>query len=45
MEIAIVPDDMQAIQSKLKEWAKATKLDLILTMGGTVFSPRDVTLE
>jgi molybdopterin adenylyltransferase len=44
-ETAIVPDDMQAIQSKLKEWADTTKLDLILTTGGTGFSPRDVTPE
>lgn len=44
-EIAIVPDDSEAIQSKLKEWSDESKLDLILTTGGTGFSARDVTPE
>ena len=45
IETAIVPDDMEAIQSQLKDWADNSKLDLILTTGGTGFSPRDVTPE
>jgi gephyrin len=44
-ETAIVPDNTEAIQSKLKEWADNAQLDLILTTGGTGFSPRDVTPE
>jgi molybdenum cofactor synthesis domain-containing protein len=44
-KVAIVPDDMDAIQSQLKEWTDTSKLHLILTTGGTGFSPRDVTPE
>jgi molybdopterin adenylyltransferase len=45
VETAIVPDEMDAIQSKLKEWTDTSKLDLILTTGGTGFALRDVTPE
>jgi len=41
---AIVPDDLEAIQSKLSAWCKAG-VDMILTTGGTGMSPRDVTPE
>jgi molybdenum cofactor synthesis domain-containing protein len=44
-QTAIVPDDMLAIQAKLKEWSDTAQLDLILTTGGTGFAPRDVTPE
>jgi molybdopterin adenylyltransferase len=44
-QTAIVADDIQAIQAKLKEWSDTAHLDLILTTGGTGFSPRDVTPE
>lgn len=44
-ETAIVPDDIEAIQSKIKDWADNSQLNLILTTGGTGFSPRDVTPE
>ena len=44
-EKAIVPDESNAIQLKLKEWSDDLKLDLILTTGGTGFSSRDVTPE
>jgi molybdopterin adenylyltransferase len=43
----IVPDDIQTIQAKLKEWCATSTntVDLILTAGGTGFAPRDVTPE
>jgi molybdenum cofactor synthesis domain-containing protein len=41
----IIPDDQYAIQSLLTEWADDSSLDLILSTGGTGFSPRDVTPE
>jgi molybdenum cofactor synthesis domain-containing protein len=42
-----VPDETSAIVPLLLEWADAGSLDLnlILTTGGTGFSPRDVTPE
>ena len=46
VQTAIVPDDIQAIQDKLKEWTSGeAALDLVLTTGGTGFAPRDVTPE
>ena len=42
---AIVPDDSTAIQQTLLEWTDHAKIQLILTTGGTGFSPRDVTPE
>jgi molybdenum cofactor synthesis domain-containing protein len=41
----IVPDDRVAIQETLAGWADAGQVDVILTTGGTGFSPRDVTPE
>lgn len=41
----IVPDDVHAIQSQVKAWAADIGVDVILTTGGTGFSPRDVTPE
>ncbi|XP_064406979.1 gephyrin-like isoform X2 [Halichondria panicea] len=40
-----VPDQVNAIQEVLREWADELGLSLILTTGGTGFSPRDVTPE
>ncbi len=45
MEYVIVPDEQEVIQDKLIEFTDLKKLDLILTTGGTGFSPRDVTPE
>lgn len=44
-EVCIVPDERDSIESKLREWADSSKIDLILTTGGTGFAPRDVTPE
>jgi molybdenum cofactor synthesis domain-containing protein len=41
---AVVSDDQTGIESQLVTWA-ADHLDLILTTGGTGFSPRDHTPE
>ncbi len=41
----VLPDDQEAIAAKLREWADDARLDLVLTTGGTGFSPRDVTPE
>lgn len=42
---SLLPDERSAIQSILSEWAGSGELDVILTTGGTGFSPRDVTPE
>ena len=41
----IVPDEEEAILKEIKHMADDLKVDLILTTGGTGFSPRDVTPE
>jgi molybdenum cofactor synthesis domain-containing protein len=41
----IVPDEISTIESTLMEWCKSGEVDVILTTGGTGFSPRDVTPE
>ena len=40
-----VPDDQRAIAKTLAEWADSKTADIVLTTGGTGFSPRDVTPE
>ncbi|MFQ5340522.1 MAG: MogA/MoaB family molybdenum cofactor biosynthesis protein [Anaerolineae bacterium] len=42
---SLVPDDVQQIRDVLIHWADEVKLDLILTTGGTGFSPFDLTPE
>jgi molybdenum cofactor synthesis domain-containing protein len=42
---AIVPDERSTIAGTLLNWADDVELDLVLTTGGTGFSPRDVTPE
>ncbi|MBU0650948.1 MogA/MoaB family molybdenum cofactor biosynthesis protein [bacterium] len=41
----VVPDEEDKIIEQLKLFADDLKLDLILTTGGTGFSPRDITPE
>jgi molybdopterin adenylyltransferase len=41
----VVPDEREAIVAALVEWSDAERLDLILTTGGTGFTPRDITPE
>lgn len=41
----IVPDDVDAIRAWLQPWIDNSAIDLIVTTGGTGFSPRDVTPE
>ncbi len=45
VEYVIIPDEQEIIKNKLIEFSDVKKLDLILTTGGTGFSPRDVTPE
>ena len=41
----IVPDEMDIIKSELLKCADELKISLVLTTGGTGFSPRDITPE
>lgn len=41
----IVPDDAEAIRAQVQSWASDPAVDVIITTGGTGFSPRDVTPE
>lgn len=42
---AIVTDDVEAIRAQVRAWADDEGVDVILSTGGTGFSPRDVTPE
>lgn len=42
---ALLPDDEVSIRETLVSWAESREMDVILTTGGTGFSPRDVTPE
>ena len=42
---AVVPDDFQQIVDQLIYWADSGDFQVILTTGGTGFSPRDITPE
>ncbi len=45
VDYRIVPDELDAIRDALIDMADRERLDLVLTTGGTGFSPRDVTPE
>ena len=42
---AIVSDDVEAIRGRVRAWVADERVDVILSTGGTGFSPRDVTPE
>lgn len=41
----IVKDEIDAIRAMIERWTKDSQVDVIITTGGTGFSPRDVTPE
>lgn len=42
---AIAADDIEAIQGLVQTWADDPRIEVVITTGGTGFSPRDVTPE
>ena len=42
---AIIKDEVQMIVLKLREWIENTKIDIVITSGGTGVTGRDVTPE
>ncbi len=44
-KMEIIPDDFLTIKDLLSRWADGGDLDVVLTSGGTGFSPRDITPE
>lgn len=42
---AIVQDNIEAIRTQVQQWVDDDGIDLIISTGGTGFSPRDVTPE
>ncbi|KAG5566413.1 hypothetical protein RHGRI_002104 [Rhododendron griersonianum] len=42
---AVVPDEVSKIKDVLQRWSDVDQVDLVLTLGGTGFTPRDVTPE
>ncbi len=45
VQLDIVADERPSIEARLASWADSGLVDVILTTGGTGFSPRDVTPE
>ena len=41
----ILPDEQEQIADQLRRWSESGQIDLILTTGGTGFSPRDCMPE
>lgn len=44
-EVGTVPDEQPEIEAVLRDWADRSRVQLIVTTGGTGFAPRDVTPE
>lgn len=42
---AIVKDEIEAIRAQIQAWSDDPQVDVIMSTGGTGFSPRDVTPE
>lgn len=42
---SLIPDDLAELMKLLVEWADSGDMDIILTTGGTGFSPTDITPE
>jgi len=42
---AVVPDERKVLEETLSAWSDQKDLDILLTTGGTGFSPRDITPE
>lgn len=45
VKYALIPDDPKMIKQRLLEYSDNLKVDLVLTNGGTGFTPRDFTPE
>ncbi len=43
--VKIIPDELPLLIDTLATWADSGEFDIILTTGGTGFSPRDITPE
>ncbi len=41
----LIPDDRRLIEERLRHWADVERCELVMTTGGTGFSPTDVTPE
>lgn len=41
----IIPDELETIKERLEHYSSGHSIDLVVTVGGTGFSPRDVTPE
>jgi len=41
----LIPDDRHLIEERLRHWADVERCELVMTSGGTGFSPTDVTPE
>ena len=43
--VEVIPDEVEQIASRMRHYCDGHSIDLVLTVGGTGFSPRDVTPE
>ena len=45
VRMSVIPDNIELIKELLATWADSGEFDILVTTGGTGFSPRDVTPE